>query len=188
MKTDASDPRWESSDPKDQSQSRSILLLDKIQDPQNLGAILRTAFFLGVEHIVLSSKKTAPVSETVSRVSSGALELLIASERILEVKGSMTEFVEGLGERGWHTVGTEVPDKATIRAGSLSAIQGNRALILGNEETGVRPEVLAACSSGSVTIPRGMASSDELGLVDSLNVSAAAAILLHDLVGKASPP
>ena len=54
-----------------------ILACDEVQDPQNVGAILRSAYFLGITSILMAAKNTAALSPTVSRASAGALELLV---------------------------------------------------------------------------------------------------------------
>lgn len=58
------------------SNQNIVLFLDQITDPQNFGAILRVAFFLGVNAVVVEEKNRCPLNNTVSKTSSGALELM----------------------------------------------------------------------------------------------------------------
>ena len=55
---------------------RCVLVLDEVWDPQNFGALLRTAYFLGCDQVVTCSKNSAPLSPAVSKASSGAMELM----------------------------------------------------------------------------------------------------------------
>mmetsp|Transcript_21281 Transcript_21281/g.60617 ORF Transcript_21281/g.60617 Transcript_21281/m.60617 type:complete len:197 (+) Transcript_21281:193-783(+) len=162
------------------AQSR-LLVLDQVQDPQNLGAILRSSYFLGVDHVALTKSNSAPPTPAVSRVSCGALELLAAEKRLHVIKGSTAEFIAGLNERGWATFATHLGQDA--QGPEVLTRRGCAALVLGNEETGVREHVVNACT-GNVAISKGRAAiapSRAASQVDSLNVSASAAILLHFL-------
>jgi tRNA G18 (ribose-2'-O)-methylase SpoU len=75
---------------------KCVLALDELMDPQNLGALLRTSYYLGVEKVIVCGKNSAPLSPTVSKASSGALE-------VLEVfsTDNMMKFLEKSQLNGW---------------------------------------------------------------------------------------
>jgi 21S rRNA (GM2251-2'-O)-methyltransferase len=73
-----------------------ILVLDEIHDPQNLGAILRSAHFLGCTAVVVSDRNSAPLSPAVSRASVGALEVMVANVRSGEVVRALRWVLRGL--------------------------------------------------------------------------------------------
>ena len=145
---------------------RLLLLLDGVGNPHNLGAIARTAAFFGVPRIVLSDHPAqAGPSDASYRVAEGGLEYveLYRGLRFAQMLHDLRACYRVVGA-------------ATDKGQSLSALRpGKRpfALILGNEQRGVLRATLEACDE-IVTIPGS-------GLVQSLNVAATAAILLHAL-------
>ena len=146
------------------------LALDEGVDPQNLGAMLRTAHFLRVDGVVVCAKNSAPLSPAVSKASSGALETVdVKSARV------MHRFLARCAEDGWDVLGAageararDVDDISTVRP---------TILVMGNEGAGLRTNVRRACTD-FVRVPGGVAEST----VDSLNVSVATGILLHALI------
>ncbi len=140
-----------------------VLVLDGVTDPQNLGAVLRAADGAGVGGVVVPKDRAAGVTAAVVKASAGASEhVRVARETNLrraleEMKGA--GFWAYAAEAGG-TIYTE------------QDLGGPVALVLGSEGSGVRRLVRAACD-GSVSIPM-------LGAVESLNVSAAAAVLLYE--------
>jgi len=153
-----------------------LLLLDRIGNVHNLGAIVRTAAFFGVEHIVIpEDPDQARPGEAAYRVAEGGMEHV----EIHAVK-SLAEFVRGL-KPFYRVIGTAVRSAAPM-AGGAGREQSRKppgrpvALVLGNEERGLAPEVVAACDE-LVRIPGG-------GAIESLNVSAAAAILCWEYFGR----
>ncbi|XP_029954238.1 rRNA methyltransferase 1, mitochondrial [Salarias fasciatus] len=153
------------------------LVLDRIQDPMNLGAILRSAYFLGVDRVASSVRSSCPPSPVVSKASSGVLE-------VFGVYGyqDLGELLRSKAARGWQVVGTVGPD------GERTGIPVRRCrdfrmtkptlLLLGGEGAGLSPELLASCHT-LLTVPAGR---DLIPGVDSLNVSVATGILLHSLL------
>ena len=159
--------------PPDEKNNAVWLALDEIVDPQNLGALLRTAAFLGIEGVLMSSKNTAPLSPTVSKASSGALETM---NNIYAVKNLPAVLRRAEEEGEWRILGTSlsgpvVKDLRDIETGIPTV------LVLGNEGTGLRTNVLRACTGGLVRIEGG-----EHEFLDSLNVSVAGGIALHHLM------
>jgi RNA methyltransferase, TrmH family len=152
--------------------SEPLLILDGVGNPHNLGAILRTAAFFGLPRVLLSDHPgQALPSEAAYRVAEGGfewVELFKAENLPLALKRL----------RATHrVVGTALdPKRPTIDVSGLSATDRDRrplAVVLGNEEDGAPPATLAACEA-LLTIPGG-------GRVQSLNVAATAAILIHAL-------
>lgn len=144
-----------------------VLLLDRIGNAHNLGAIARTAGFFGVSIIVIPSDPAAALpGEAAFRVAEGGLEAV----EIFRVP-KLAELAKQLREAGYDVVG------AATRGGRPDAARGAAdkplALALGNEEHGLAPELAEACTR-LVTLPGS-------GAVESLNVSVAAAVLLWEL-------
>ncbi len=152
-----------------------VLALDRVQDPGNLGTLLRTALAADVELVLLASGAD-PLSPKVVRSSSGAV-LTLAQERLgpEERQGvrDLAERLQGLRRDGLQVVATLVPDAlAPVAVVPYWELDWTRptALLLGNEGAGLDPELLACCSHG-VTLPHSPR-------VESLNVAAAAVPLL----------
>lgn len=158
-----------------------MLLLDRITDTGNFGAIARSAWFLGVDAILILEHGTAPVSTNSLKASAGALEHL----PILHVKNER-EFLHNSRNNGWKFFAADAPktDGAGItRAVNTKPIPPLKVegallnhpcvLILGNEETGIR-EFMKTFMDGVAGIPNAR---PHVGDIDSLNVSVAAALL-----------
>jgi 23S rRNA (guanosine2251-2'-O)-methyltransferase len=147
-----------------------IVALDQVQDPQNLGAICRTAECAGASAIVITERRAAEVTPAVCKASAGAVEHLpIARVRNLadflaQAKGA------GLWCYGAQQGAATEYDRVDYRGGVV--------LVLGGEEKGLRPRVAAGCDA-LVSIPL-------RGRIESLSVGAAAAVLLYAAARK--PP
>jgi TrmH RNA methyltransferase len=144
---------------------KPLLILDGIGNPHNLGAIARTAAFFGIERILLADRPDQALPSDASyRVAEGGLEYITLYQ------APLPQALAGLRPT-YSITGTAL--------GHLARPAGRRddlpaALVLGNEETGLSPATLAACDQ-VVTIPGA-------GRVQSLNVAAAAAILIYRLI------
>jgi TrmH RNA methyltransferase len=145
-----------------------LVILDRIGNPHNLGAIARSAAFFGVGHIIVPTHPSAALpGESAYRVSEGGLEHI----KVWRVP-SLPVFLGALSGSGYDVLG------AAARGGApLPRHPAGKplALVLGNEEHGLAPDVAKACT-GLVTLAGS-------GKVESLNVSVAAAILLYALIG-----
>lgn len=143
-----------------------LLILDGVEDPHNLGAILRTAEGAGVHGVFLPERGAVGLTGTVAKVSAGALDHLSVGRA-----GNLRRLIEELKESGlWvYALDQRAPKPYT----SLD-FGGPIALVLGGEGQGVRPGVLDQCDD-RVKIPM-------RGQVGSLNVSVAAAIVLYEVV------
>lgn len=139
-----------------------IVALDQVQDPQNLGAIARTAECAGVAGLVLPERRAAEVTPAVCKASAGAVEHLpVARTR------NLADFLGEAKRAGFWCYGAEQGADSDYRTLDLS---GPVVLVLGSEGHGLRPRVAAACDV-RVSIPL-------RGRIESLSVSAAAAILI----------
>lgn len=142
-----------------------IVVLDGVEDPHNLGAIIRTADGAGVDGIVIPERRAVGITGTVAKSSAGASEWLPIARvtnigRTVEELKSKNIWVVGLDERGGQ---------------SYDSIDYNMncALILGAEGAGVHEQVRKKCDF-LVSIPM-------LGKVASLNVSVAAAVAMYEI-------
>jgi len=142
-----------------------ILILDSIQDPQNLGAILRTAECAGVEGIITTVHHSAPINQTVIKTSVGAVEYL----KIAKVF-NLGSAIKLLKENNFWIVGSSLEG-----AKDYSEIEysGPIALIMGNEEKGIRKLTAELCDF-LVKIPMS-------GKIQSLNVSVSTGIILFEI-------
>ncbi|KAG2217882.1 hypothetical protein INT45_005538 [Circinella minor] len=150
------------------------IVLDEVQDPQNLGSILRTAYFFDVDGVLLCSKNSASLTPAVSKVSSGAMELMdVYATR------NLVRFLQASSEEGWQIIGAAVSETSAINLNSQK-IDRPTMLVLGNEGVGLRYNVKRCCDQ-FVSIPAIHQNSDDNGLIDSLNVGVAAGILIARL-------
>ncbi len=146
---------------------RHYLALENIQDPANLGAVLRTAEALGVGGVVLAGSCCDVYSPKVLRASMGAvfrLPFFIAND--------MAAAAKQMNEQGFITLAA-VPDEKAQKVTEFDFWQPT-VIAVGNEGSGLTGEAIAACSR-SVTIPM-------LGRAESLNASASAAILMWEMM------
>ena len=149
------------------------LALDEVVDPQNLGAMLRTAHFLGVDGVVVCAKNSAPLSPAVSKASSGALESVD-----VRAAGVMHRFLSRCAEDGWDVLGAAGEARARD-VSDIGRVTKPTVLVMGNEGAGLRTNVRRACAD-FVRVPGGDDAAEST--VDSLNVSVATGILLHALI------
>jgi 23S rRNA (guanosine2251-2'-O)-methyltransferase len=141
-----------------------LLILDGIEDPHNLGAILRTAEAAGVHGVFLPERRSAGLTGSVAKASAGALEYL----RVSRVP-NISRLIEQLqAENIW----VYALDPQATKPYTTLDFKGAIALVLGGEGAGVRAGVLAHCDE-RVGIPM-------TGRVESLNVSVAAGVVLFE--------
>jgi len=149
-----------------------MVLLDGIVDPNNLGAIVRTAYCAGADGLVIPKDRAAGATPAVSRVSAGALEHIRLC-RVTNLVGS----IQWLKKQGFWVAGLAMEGKQTVFQADL---KGPLALIIGGEGKGLRPLVRKHCDY-LVSIPM-------RGRVDSLNASAAAAVIIYEAVRQRQGP
>jgi 23S rRNA (guanosine2251-2'-O)-methyltransferase len=143
-----------------------VVVLDGVEDPHNLGAILRTADAAGADGVVIPERRAAGVTGTVTKVSAGASEHL----PIAKVT-NIARTIEDLKDRNIWTVGLDDRGKQTYDALDYNMDCG---LVLGAEGKGLHDLVKKKCDF-LVSIPM-------LGKVPSLNVSVAGAVVLYEIV------
>ena len=150
----------------DQGADTFLVLLDGVEDPQNLGAILRTAEGAGVDGVILPEKRSAGLTPTVYTVSAGAAEHV----PVARVK-NLARTMEALKRAGLWLVGAEGGAKRTWDSFDYRVPLG---LVLGSEGKGLRPLVRSKCDA-LLSLPLA-------GRISSLNVAAAAAVFLYEVV------
>lgn len=143
-----------------------FLVLDEIQDPHNLGAIMRTAEATQLTAIIMSKKHQVPLNATVAKVSSGAIEHV----KVVLVTNLQHAF-DKLKQHHVLIVGTDGQAEKTYT--ELPTDQ-SLAIILGNEGVGMRHLVKRHCDL-LVKIPM-------FGKINSLNVSVAAALMMYQML------
>lgn len=139
-----------------------VLVLDGITDPHNLGAIIRTAAFTGVDGIVLPKDRSVSVTDTVHRISSGGTEY-VSIVQVTNIASALTE----LKDIGFWIVGFSEHSKQGIHQLKRDF---NPVIVIGNEEKGMRPLVKDKCDF--------LVQIQGAGRLKSLNASVAAAIAM----------
>jgi 23S rRNA (guanosine2251-2'-O)-methyltransferase len=152
-----------------------LLALDSIQDPQNVGAVMRSALAAGVAGIIITKDRAAPLSGAVAKASAGAIALL----RVYQVTNLPTA-LQQLKKEGLWVFGTAKDADRSLYSADFSI---PACLVMGSEEKGLRPLVRKQCDF-LISIPM-------QGGLDSLNVSTAAAVVLFEIARQrltVSPP
>jgi 23S rRNA (guanosine2251-2'-O)-methyltransferase len=149
-----------------------IVALDQVQDPQNLGAICRTAECAGASGIVIPERRSADVTPAVCKASAGAVEHL----RIARVR-NLADFLREAKRTGMWCYGAQ--SGAPVAYDEVD-YGGATVLVFGSEGRGLRPRVASSCDA-LVAIPL-------RGRIESLSVSAAAAVLLYAATSARSRP
>jgi 23S rRNA (guanosine2251-2'-O)-methyltransferase len=142
-----------------------LVLLDEVEDPQNLGAILRSAEGAGVDGVVLPERRSAGLTEVVAQVSAGALEHLLVA-RVPNLAQTMDE----LKKKGLWLVGAEGGSGEYFYEFDYTLPVG---LVFGSEGKGLRPLIRKKCDK-ILSVPL-------RGKVNSLNVASAASVFLFEV-------
>ena len=144
--------------------ARRLVILDGVQDPGNVGTVIRTAEALGIDGALLSRGCADVWSPKAMRASMGSVF------RLRCITGDIPQMIKELRAQGFGVYGAML-DESAQKLGE-TAFPERAAVVIGNEGAGVSAEVKAACT-GSVYIP--------ISGAESLNAAAAAAILLWEL-------
>lgn len=144
----------------------ALLIADEVQDPQNIGSLIRSAETLGFHALLIPTRRSAGLTAAVERAASGAAEHL----PVVDVGNTAAAMLE-LRARGIWLAGTVVDSGQSLWHTDLT---GPMAVIVGNEAEGLRRLVRERCDL-LVTIPRG-------GQTDSLNVAAAATAMMAEVM------
>jgi 23S rRNA (guanosine2251-2'-O)-methyltransferase len=149
-----------------------LVALDQIQDPQNLGAICRTAECVGAAGVVIPERRAAEVTPAVCKASAGAVEHLpVARVR------NLADFLAEAREAGCWSYGASAEaegGRAPVPYDRPDYRGAGVVLVLGSEGSGLRPRVAGACDE-LIGLPL-------LGRIESLGVSAAASALLYEIL------
>lgn len=146
-----------------------VVALDGVEDPHNLGAILRSAYLLGAHGVIIPARRAAPITAAVTKASAGASELIAVAQVT-----NLVRALDELRELGLWRVAVAARDTAQ----PIETVDGALplCLVLGAEGSGVRPLVAGHCDFHAI-----IAMADDRGAIGSFNVSVAAALALYEV-------
>jgi 23S rRNA (guanosine2251-2'-O)-methyltransferase len=153
------------------NESPFFLLLDEIEDPHNLGSIMRTADAVGAHGIIIPKRRAVGLTATVAKASTGAIEYI----PVVRVT-NMARTIDELKERGVWIAGTDAAGKADYRQFDGTMPLG---LVIGSEGKGMGRLIKEKCDF-LINLPMA-------GRVTSLNASVAAALLMYEVYRKRHP-
>ena len=142
-----------------------LVICDEIEDPHNLGAIIRTAEAAGAHGVVVPKRRSAPLSQTVAKASAGAIEHLPVA-RVSNLAAAMEE----MKSRGLWIYGADMQGETH----STQKLEGPIALVIGSEGRGLGRLVRERCDA-LLALPM-------RGKINSLNASVAAGILMYEIM------
>lgn len=143
-----------------------IIVLDHLEDPHNLGAIIRTSVAAGVGAIVIPKRRGVEINSTVMKVSAGALNKIDIVE-----ENSLAQAIEKIKKHGFWVYGTDMRDSVNY---TDVEYDDKTCLVIGSEGTGISKLVREKCDF-IISIPM-------KGKLDSLNASVAAGIVIYEVV------
>ena len=146
-----------------------VVLLDNVEDPQNLGAIIRSSEVLGADAVIIPDRRSAAITSVVSKVSSGAVEFL----PIVKVT-NITKTIEQLKKEGYWVIGAEFLPKSEFVYNVKYDMPC--AVVMGSEGKGLSRLVKESCDI-LVKIP-------QIGKITSLNVANALSIVLYEITSR----
>ena len=149
-----------------QNEDSFLVLLDHLEDPHNLGAIIRTCEAAGVDGILLPKDRGVKVTPTVMKTGAGALENVK-----LCLVTNLARTIEQLQEKGYWIVGTDMDNSQDYRTIDYS---GKIVLVIGNEGKGMSRIVREHCDF--------IASIPMKGKINSLNASVASGIMIYEVI------
>ena len=148
--------------------AQGVMVLDRIQDPHNFGAIVRSAHVFGVNHFIVPRYHQASLTATVAKASAGALFYCKVAEHT-----NLRDALIRLKSLGFQVVAADMDGKTSLAEASFN---DKVALVVGGEGKGIRPS-LAEEADLITNIPM-------KGRIDSLNAAQSAAIVLYEIFGK----
>lgn len=143
-----------------------LFLIDGVEDPRNLGAIIRTVDAAGGDGVIIPSRRAAGLTATVAKASAGALAHL----PVVQVN-NLSPVIEQLKKEGYWVVGLDVGGKTSYLNYDFT---GPVAIVVGGEGKGIRKKVIEKCDE-TLVLPMG-------GAVQSLNVAVAVGVLAYEVV------
>ncbi len=150
---------------KEKNEQPFVIVLDGICDPQNLGAIIRTAECAGAHGVIIPQRRAVGLTPVVAKCSAGAIEYM----RIARVT-NISQTIEKLKKAGVWVYGASMEGKTYSRVNMTGPV----ALVIGAEGEGISPLVKKNCDC--------LVSMPQVGHIDSLNASVAAGVLVYDIV------
>ena len=141
-----------------------VLVLDEIEDPHNLGAILRNADAFGVHGVIIPKRRSVSLTGTVAKAAAGALQYVPVAR-----VANIAQTLKALKKEGLWVCGTAMDGQNIYQA----PLSGALAIVIGNEGHGMRPLVAQQCDF-TVAIPM-------KGRINSLNASVATGIVLSEV-------
>lgn len=154
---------------KEKNEAPFLLILDEIEDPHNLGSILRTAECTGVHGVIIPKRRSASITATVSKTSAGAVEYVPVA-RVT----NLAQCIDELKEAGVWIVGTDVAAKSEIYDSEANVLNGAVGIVIGNENKGMGRLISQKCD---VLLKLPMA-----GKLNSLNASVAAGVVMYEVL------
>ena len=140
-----------------------LLLLDEIEDPHNLGALLRTADAAGVDGVIIPKRRSCPLSATVAKTSAGAVEYVPVAQ-----VGNVVQTLKLLKEKGFWVAGADMDGQLYTE----TDLTGSLVLVVGNEGHGIGRLTRETCDF-IVQLPM-------VGKINSLNASVAGSVLMYE--------
>ncbi len=153
---------------KSEKVNKVFVILDSLEDPHNLGAILRSADAFNIDAIIIPKNRSVKLNSTVAKVSTGAIEHV----NVIEVT-NLTQTIKKLKDNGFWVVGTDASTDQTIHEIDVDT---NLCVVIGNEGKGISRLVKENCDY-IVKIPMS-------GHVNSLNASVSTALVLYEIYHK----
>lgn len=148
-----------------------LVMLDGLEDPHNLGAILRTADAVGVDGIIIAKNRSVKLTPTVAKVSTGAIDTVKVS-----VVTNLSQTLKQLKDKGFWIAGADMEKSIDYRHGDYTS---PLVLVIGSEGFGISPLVKKQCDF-IVRLPME-------GTISSLNASVACGILLYQIYQQRHP-
>lgn len=150
---------------KNHKKNKLFVILDGLQDPHNLGAILRSCDAFVADAVIIPKNRSVQLNATVAKVSTGAIEYV----DVIQVT-NLHQAIQTLKQKGFWVVGTDMNTQKNIHDIDVDT---NLAIVIGNEGSGMSNLVRKSCDY-IVNIPMG-------GHVNSLNASVSAALILYEI-------
>lgn len=150
---------------KERGEDPFIIVLDELEDPHNLGAVIRTAECVGAHGVIISQRRSAGLTYSAGKASAGAVEYVKVA-RVVNIPNT----IDKLKEQGVWVYGADMDGQLYTQ----TDLTGPVAVVIGNEGKGIGPLVAKKCD-GIVSLPM-------VGKINSLNASVAAGILSYEVV------
>lgn len=154
-----------------QGKTPLLVMLDGLEDPHNLGAILRTCDAVQADGVIIGKHRSVGLTATVAKVSTGAIDTIPVAQVT-----NLTQTLKYLKQKGFWICGTDMNDAIDYRQGNYDT---PLVLVIGSEGFGVSKLVKSECDY-MVSLPMA-------GKVSSLNASVACGILLYEIYSKRNP-